>query len=163
SEPTTQPPRGSLGDGDVIPLTRTQRSAEVEEVLSALALLLNGGGLPQLRTINRELNAVMAGREDKIKSVITQLDTIVGGLDKLARQLKKQQPTIDRTLEKVPPALKILSDQRKDLVVLLKELSKLGEVGTRVINASKDDLVANLKSLRPILTKLAEAGADLPN
>lgn len=177
AEPTTQQPRGSLGDGDVIPLSRTQRSAEVEEVLSALAMLLNGGGLPQLRTINKELNAVMEGREDKIKSVIDELDTFVGGLDaqkkdidkaitnidKLSRQLKKQQPTINRTLDKVPPALKILNDQRKDLVVLLKQLAKLGKVGTRVINASKEDLIANLKSLRPILTKLAEAGTDLPN
>ncbi|MQA05406.1 MAG: MCE family protein [Streptosporangiales bacterium] len=177
AEPTTEQARGRLADGDLIPLSRTQRAAEVEEVLSALAMLLNGGGLPQLRTINKELNAALSGREDKVKSVIKELDTFVGGLDeqkdnidkalrnidKLSRQLKKQQPTINTTLRRMPPALKILTDQRKDLVVLLKELSKLGKVGTRVINASRDDTIANLKALRPILTKLAEAGTDLPN
>lgn len=174
--PTAERSRGRLGDGDVVPLSRTQRSAEVEEVLSALAMLLNGGGLPQLKTINKELNAALSGREDKIKSVVDQLDTFVGGLDEqkqdidkairnldsLAAQLKKQQPTIDRTLERVPPALKVLTEQRRDLVVLLRELAKLGKVGTRVINATKADLVANLEALRPILTRLAQAGSDLP-
>jgi len=35
-------------------------------------------------------------------------------------------------------------------------------VGTRVINASKADTVANLQALDPILTRLSEAGANLP-
>ena len=35
--------------------TRTSRNAEVEELLGALSLVLNGGGLAQLQTINREL------------------------------------------------------------------------------------------------------------
>ena len=46
---------------------------------------------------------------------------------------------------------------------MLTALSDLGRVGTRVINASKDDTVANLRALEPILTQLAEAGDDLPN
>jgi phospholipid/cholesterol/gamma-HCH transport system substrate-binding protein len=41
---------GKLGDGSMIPLARTGRGVEVEEVLGALSMLLNGGGLPQLRT-----------------------------------------------------------------------------------------------------------------
>ena len=36
-------------DGDVIPLERTGRNPEVEEVLGALSLLLNGGGVAQLQ------------------------------------------------------------------------------------------------------------------
>src|SRR5690606_35165171 len=44
SEPSTQP----LTDGAVIPLERSGRNPEVEEVLGALSLLLNGGGVAQL-------------------------------------------------------------------------------------------------------------------
>ncbi|MGH3095540.1 MAG: MCE family protein [Streptosporangiales bacterium] len=176
-EPHGQQSVGRLGDGDVIPLANTGRSVEVEEVLAALASLLNGGGLPQLRAINKELNAALSGREDKVKDVIHQLDTFVGGLDeqkkdidkaltnlnKLSNRLSKQKKTINQTLRKMTPALKVLSDQRKELVTLLKSLSKLGKVAKRVIHESKADLIANLKALRPILTKLAEAGTDLPN
>jgi phospholipid/cholesterol/gamma-HCH transport system substrate-binding protein len=46
---------------------------------------------------------------------------------------------------------------------MLTALSKLGTTGTRVVNASRDDTVANLRQLRPILQQLNKAGDDLPN
>ena len=57
----------------------------------------------------------------------------------------------------------MLADQRTLLTEMLQALSELGVVGTRVIKASKDDFVANLESLAPVLTKLSQAGADLPH
>src|SRR6478735_5291832 len=52
-----------LASGDVIPLERSGRNPEVEEVLGALSLLLNGGGVAQLKTISTELNGALSGRE----------------------------------------------------------------------------------------------------
>ncbi len=175
--PTGVTPSGRLGDGDVIPLSRSGRNPEIEEVLSALSALLNGGGVAQLHTINHELNKALTGREDRIKSLLKELDTFVGGLDdqkseivralkgvdKLSRTLKEQQTTIGKALDSIPPALKILADQRRALTRMLTSLSDLGKVGTRVINASGDDVIANLRNLRPILTRLNQAGSDLPN
>ena len=63
----------------------------------------------------------------------------------------------------MPSALKVLADQRRNLTAMLKSLSKLGKVGSRVVKASRNDVVANLKNLRPILSRLNEAGDDLPN
>lgn len=167
---------GRLGDGDMIPLSRTQQSAEVEQVLALLAALLNGGGLPQLRTINKELNAALSGREDLVRDVIDRLETFLGSLDEqkddidraienvdaLAGSLRAQRSTIDKTLDRVPPALKVLNDQRRALVRLLQALARLGDVGTRVIHESRADLLANLRALQPILDRLADAGSDLP-
>jgi phospholipid/cholesterol/gamma-HCH transport system substrate-binding protein len=45
---------------------------------------------------------------------------------------------------------------------MLTALSDLGDVGSRVIEASTDDTVANLRALQPVLTKLNEAGDSLP-
>ena len=61
-----QPPEGAgrLGAGDVIPMDRTGRNPEVEEVLGALSFLLSGGGIGQLQTITQELNEMMEGRTD---------------------------------------------------------------------------------------------------
>ena len=42
-------PARPLQNGDVIPLDRTGRNPEVEEVLGALSLLLNGGGVASSR------------------------------------------------------------------------------------------------------------------
>ena len=174
--PADATPTGRLSDDDVIPLARSGRNPEVEEVFTALSLLLNGGGVGQLRTINRELTQVMEGREGDIKSVIDQLDTFIGGLadhksevvralenlDRLSVTLENQKQDLAVALDDIPQGLKVLADQRQQLTQMLQALSELGVVGTRVINASKDDFVANLESLAPILTKLSEAGDDLP-
>ncbi len=39
---------------------------------------------------------------------------------------------------------------------MLTELDKLGDVGTRVINETKDNLIAELRHLEPVLRKLAD-------
>ncbi|MGH3334916.1 MAG: MCE family protein, partial [Nocardioides sp.] len=79
------PPEGEssepLESGDVIPLERSGRNPEVEEVLGALSLLLNGGGVGQLQSINRELNNALEGREDSARSVLRQIETLMGQLD----------------------------------------------------------------------------------
>ncbi|MGW0468913.1 MCE family protein [Streptomyces sp. NPDC003027] len=177
SAPADGAPVGRLTDGAKIPLSRSGRNPEIEEVLSALSALLNGGGVAQLKTISMELNKALEGRENRVKSLLTELDTFIGGLDKqradivralagldkLATTLAKEKATIDRALTTVPPALKVLADQRTKLTAMLTSLSELGRTGTRVINASRDDVLANLRSLRPILEQLNKAGADLPN
>ncbi len=70
-----------LTDGAVIPVARTNRNPEVEEVLGALSLLLNGGGIGQLQEITRELNKVMAGNESEIRGFLSTVDTLVSDLD----------------------------------------------------------------------------------
>ncbi|HEX5496832.1 MAG TPA: MCE family protein [Mycobacteriales bacterium] len=177
SGPTGQPPQGRLRDGAVIPLSRSGRNAQVEEVLSALSLLLNGGGLAQLRTINKELGDALAGHEGPERDLLAQLDTLVGGLDaqraqitraldsvnRLAGTLAGQRATIAGALDTLPGALRILADQRAQLTRMLTALQRLGQVGTRVINASRDDLEADLRALEPTLSQLAAAGSNLPN
>lgn len=167
---------GTLSQGDLIPLERTNRNPEVEEVLSAMSLLLNGGGVGQLAVIERELNNALRGNTDEIKHLIGELNTFVGGLedqkaeivraidmvDRLAARLAAQKDLIAQTLEEIPKGLKILADQRVQLTQMLQALSRLGDVGTKVIRGSKADLLANLKLLGPILGQLNKAGDTLP-
>jgi len=174
--PGTGTPQGHLADGDNIPLARTGRNPEVEEVLSAMSLLLNGGGVAQLKTIETELNNAMSGNQAQIKDLLEQLDTFVGGLDeqkseivraidnidRLAARLEAQKEDLARAVEAMPGGLKVLADQRQQLVRMLQALSRLGSVGTQVIRQSKADTAANLEALRPILTELTRAGDNLP-
>ncbi|MFD7443379.1 MCE family protein [Streptomyces sp. NPDC059909] len=177
SAPVDAAPVGRLTDGARIPLSRSGRNPEIEEVLSALSALLNGGGVAQLKTITTELNKALEGRENRVKSLLTELDTFVGGLDeqrkeivralngidRLAERLGQEKKTIAQAVDTMPPALKVLADQRRKLTSMLTALSEFGRTGTKVINASRDDVIANLRSLRPILEQLNKAGDDLPN
>jgi phospholipid/cholesterol/gamma-HCH transport system substrate-binding protein len=175
--PTGEAPTGRLADGAVIPLAHSGRNPEVEEVLSALALLLNGGGLPQLRTINRELGQAMQGREPALRATLAELRTLTAGLDRQRADIVRAIDSLDRltatvaarrqviatALDTLPGALTVLADQRAALTRMLVALDNLGAVAVRVIEASRDDTVAALHALRPTLTQLAAAGRDLPN
>lgn len=174
--PTTESPRGTLTDGSVIPLARTQRGAEVEEVLAALGLLLNGGGLAQLKTIDEELASALDGRETQAKDALHQLDTFLGGLDqqkadivraldaldRLTGHLASQREVIGTALDSLAPGLTVLEDQRKQLTAALTSLGELGRVGTQVVNRSRDDTLAVLRALQPILDQLVKSGDALP-
>ena len=174
--PTDATPTGRLSEGDVIPLARSGRNPEVEEVLGALSLLLNGGGVAQLHTITVELNKAMTGHESDIRGLVDKLDTFIGGLDarkadivraidgldRLSSTLAKQKADVATALDGLGPGLKVLADQRAQLTRMLTSLSQLGVVGTRVITATKANTIADLKALDPVLTKLADAGKNLP-
>jgi phospholipid/cholesterol/gamma-HCH transport system substrate-binding protein len=165
---------GRLGPGDVIPMDSTGRNPEVEEVLGALSVLLSGGGIGQLQTITFELNEMMEGRTGKIKNVLDRLNVLVRTLDTqrgdivqamdsingLSKTLIAEKKTIGDALDAAAPAIKVLRGQHSELVEMLSALDKLGVVGTRVINEIKDDLVAELRHLEPILRNVANAGRD---
>jgi phospholipid/cholesterol/gamma-HCH transport system substrate-binding protein len=173
------PPVGATGrleSGEEIPLARTGRNPEVEEVLGALSLLLNGGGVGQLKTITVELNKALEGNESGIRSLLSQLDTFMGQLDEnkedivraiealnhLAKETREQTSSIRAALDQMPRALDSIDKQRDDLIRMLDALGRLSKVGTRVINASKENTVKSLESLAPILSELADAGRALP-
>ena len=170
------PSNGRLSNGDLIPLDRSGRNPEVEEVLGALSLLLNGGGVAQLKTISTELNKALSGRESNVRSVLGRIDTFMGQLDtnkdqvvraieslnRLAIAVNKQKPAITQALDELPRAVASINRQRDDLVKMLRALSDLSSVGTQVIRDSKTATIDSLRALAPTLTKLAEAGDALP-
>ena len=170
--PEDEAPQGELADGATITLDRTGRNPEVEEVLGALSLVLNGGGVAQLKTIASEVNLALEGREDAAKSVLTQVDNLMGqlsdhkadivdaieSLNRLSLTARDQMDSIDLALEELPSALKSIDRQRADLVRMLRALDDLGDVGTRVIKRSKDATIETFRQLQPVLTQLANSG-----
>lgn len=166
---------GTLSDGEVIPLERSGRNPEIEEVLGALSLILNGGGVAQLKTITQELNKAVTGREDDVRSVLDQVNTFTSTLDankaqivdaleslnRLALAARQQEDNIDLALEELPSALTSIDGQRQDLVKMLDALNQLSDVGVQVISASKDATIESLKQLQPVLNQLAASGDDL--
>jgi phospholipid/cholesterol/gamma-HCH transport system substrate-binding protein len=174
--PSAVAPTGRLRNGAVIELANTDTDATVEEVLSALSLLLSGGGLAQLHTIASELNTALQGHEGTARDLLVRLNTFATALDvqktqivaaiervdRLASTVKGQESALTDAVDRMPKALAILAADRKQLTALLVSLDHLGTVATRVVNSSRADLLANLKALKPTLTKLAEVGNVIP-
>jgi phospholipid/cholesterol/gamma-HCH transport system substrate-binding protein len=177
SPPETGASSNPLETGDVITLENTGRNPEVEEVLGALSLLLNGGGVAQLKTIASELNTALEGREGSARSVLRQIETLMGQLDehkgdivhaieslnRLAESVNQQTDSIDLALEELPSALSSVNRQRDDLIKMLQSLDRLSNVGVRVIQASKQSTIDSFRRLSPVLTELANSGDDFVN
>lgn len=165
-----------LRDGQTIPISRTNRHTEVEEVFGALSLLLNGGGIGQLQTIDQELSKVLSGNEPQIRAFLsevaelvshlddhrTDITTALDGINKLSTTLAFREDQVRGVLTDLTPGLQSLTDQRTALVTLLQSLDTLSGVAVDTINRSRDDLVADLNALAPILRRLADAGQNLP-
>jgi phospholipid/cholesterol/gamma-HCH transport system substrate-binding protein len=174
--PTAVPPQGRLVNGDTISLQSTSTDASAEEVLGALSALLNGGGVGQIQTIAHEVNTALHGRTGVSRDLLTQLDRFAGGLnaqkaqivraiqgvDSLTHTVKAQEGVLVSAIDHVPPALRVLADDRQSLTRMLDSVGHLGKVAVHVENASQRDLIANLRNLRPTLGQLAKVGNVIP-
>lgn len=166
---------GRLGDGDSIALADTSRGREVEEVLGALSLLLNGGGIGQLQTISTELDdalgdtATTRGFLRQLDGFVTLLDdnrsTIVSALrnvDRLTGQVARNRTVVQRAIDDIAPAVRRLAQQRHRLVGMLGSLDRFSVVASTVVRTSASDLEADLAALQPVLAQLNRPGRDLP-
>ncbi|MFD3436514.1 MCE family protein [Streptomyces sp. NPDC058685] len=173
----TRAAAGPLADGAAIPIARTNRNPEVEEVFGALSLLLNGGGIHQIKTIATELNKALGGREPQVASVLKRIDTLVTSLDRnkgnitaaldgvnrLAATLATRKQQVGRVLTGLSPGLSVLEQQRGSLLTMLRALGTLSDVAVDTVERSKADTIADLKALGPTLKALADSGKALPD
>ena len=173
--PKDVPPQGKLHDGSLIPLASSGKYPSTEQTLSAIALLLNGGGIGNIQDITDALSIAFTGREDDLRSLIEQLDKAVGYLDdqkhdiiaatdslnNLVGQFAAQKPVVDKALKTIPDALAVLKDQRNNLSDALAQLGKFSALAADSVNQTKEALVQELKNLGPVVQSLADAGPAL--
>lgn len=173
--PTSAPATTKLASGDMIPLTRTGRSVQLEEVLGAMSLLLNGGGFAQVQPIVQELNKALGGREATVRSLLERTDKLIDGINQqrdditkaldglgvLTNTVNGQRDEIGKALDELPKGIAVLNEQEPQFIAMLKQLDRLGQVGTDVITKSRDNLIADLRALRPTVQALAASAPDL--
>ncbi|BBZ70420.1 mammalian cell entry protein [Mycobacterium paraseoulense] len=173
--PARVPPEGTLRDGSLIPLPSASAYPSTEQTLAAVSLLLNGGAIGQIQDITRELTTSFNGHEQDLRSLIEEFNKFVGhlndqtgdiiaateSLNNLASQFANQEPVIDRALKTIPEALAILKDERANLTDAVDQLGKFSAVTTQAVNQTKENLVAELNQLGPVLESLANAGPAL--
>jgi phospholipid/cholesterol/gamma-HCH transport system substrate-binding protein len=173
--PVDEPPNGKLRDGSLIPLSAASAYPSTEQTLAAISMVLNGGGVGQIQDITEALSTAFNGRADDLRSLISQLDEYVGHLDdqkndilaaaeslnNLVGQIAAQKPVVDKALETIPDALKVLSDQRQTIADAVQKLGQFSALAADSITQTKDALVQELRDVAPVLKSLADAGPAL--
>lgn len=173
--PDTNPSPKPLKSGDTIEIQNTGTGAQVEQVLGALSMLLNGGGVAQLQPIIVELNKAVGGREPEVRALFEQFTKLVDGIDAqrdditraldslntLSSTVVLQRDQIGGILNELPEGVAILAEQTPQFLNLLTELDRLGSVGSDVIYQTRDDIIADLRALRPTLEALGNSATEL--
>ncbi|MBL1077513.1 MCE family protein [Nocardia sp. 2] len=173
--PEGEPAQGRLQDGDVIPLSRAGAFPTTEQTLSSLSVVLNGGGMSQVETITRELNATFTGRTDAIRDLLPQLTELtttldqqtgdiiaaMAGLDRFGGVLAQQKDQVAAAITTIHPALTVLADRRVNITNAITSLADLSDVVQRIIDEGGDSLKANVANLEPALKSLADTGGKL--
>ncbi|MCW2751516.1 MAG: virulence factor Mce family protein [Aeromicrobium sp.] len=174
-EPPVGEQKGTLHDGSTIPLSRTGAFPETEDVIASAATLLNGGGLQQIKTITTELNKALGGRVGTTRQLLqrstqftasldsqkTSIVKAIDSMDRISAEFEANNATIDRALTSLPPALKVLAEDRRKLVTTLESLGQFGGSVGAFVDQGGNALVRNVAALAPVMRELADAKKSL--
>ncbi len=175
-----EPPNPSsqlLKDGDTIPLKNSSAFPTTEQTLASLALILRGGGIPNLEVLQNEVNNVVAGRGDQIKAFLGKLDTFtrqvndqrddinhaIDSTNRLLAYVGGRADVIDRVLTDVPPLIKHLADKRyQDLLINAGDsLGRITGAAGQYFGEVRGSLHTDLQALQCPLRELGRASPDL--
>lgn len=168
--------KGRLSDGDVVTTSRTGAFPATEQVLGAVALLLNNGGLSQISTITGQLSTALNDRVPDTRNLVHHADRLLTVLDRnrgaivraleslgaLSAGLRKDQGGLVHAFDRIAPGLRVLEQERKTLVSAVTTTARTSNDAVKVVRASRSALLANLDSLGPILTRLGKVSNSLP-
>jgi len=168
-------PEGRLEPGATLGLNRSSTYPSTEKTLSALSVVINGGGVGRIGDIVREFNAALNGRQDQIRDLLTRLNDFVGilatqrdsidasvtALNRLADTFAGQRQVLTDALNRIPPALDVLVKERPRITTALEKFGKFSDLATGLINDTQADMVKDLKDLEPTLKALADVGPKL--
>lgn len=165
-------PAGKLHNGSLIALSSAGAYPTTDQTLTGLSLLLNGGGLGQVQDITQAYSTAFAGRQQDLRSLITQLDEFVGhvnnqtgdiiaatdSFNSLVGQIAEQKPVLDKAIRTIPNALALLAGQRDHLTEAFDSFGKFSALTADSVNQTKKALVTEFNEVGPVLASLADAG-----
>lgn len=165
-----------LRHGSKVSVTQTGTYPATEQVLGAVALLLNNGGLSQIETITSELATALDDRVPDTRNLVrrtnellevlddnkTEVVQALEALDDLSAGLARDRTVLVNAINQITPGLRTLEAERQSLVRAVTRTGETGAQASEVIRASRTALLANLDALRPILTSLGKVGDSIP-
>lgn len=164
-----------LRDGATLGADSTSAAPTIEDTMTSVSLILNGGGLNQLETIVREANLVLDGNEGTVRDLLARMtrtakalnesdadiDSTLDALADVSTTMNRRRDTIDAALRDIAPAARVLRENTDELVRLLRSVERFGDVTTSVVGATRDDLLKTLREMGPVFDELNSLKDDL--
>jgi phospholipid/cholesterol/gamma-HCH transport system substrate-binding protein len=161
-----------LKSGDTIPLQHSSAYPTVERTLASVAVILNGGGIPNLDAIQTEVVNILDGHVDQVREFLTRLDTFVAELNRQRGDLTRaidstnqllaiianRKDTLERVLTEMPPLIQHFADTRTLFADATESLGRFSDVANRALVNTRGNLHQSLQSLQRPLKQLGRAG-----
>jgi phospholipid/cholesterol/gamma-HCH transport system substrate-binding protein len=164
-----------LKDGDTILLADSSAYPSVEQTLASLALVLRGGGIPNLEAVQNEIYNIVNGRADQIRALLGKLDTFtyqlnqqrddtthaIDSTNRLLAHVAPRSDVLDRVLTEFPPVVQHFADKQELLINAVDAVGGLSEAVDQYGSASRGNLHTDLQSLQCPLKELGRGAPDL--
>ena len=161
--------------GDTIPLKNSSGYPTTEQTLASIALILRGGGIPNVEVLQDEVYNIVNGRADQIRSFLGKLDTFTARLDEQVDDITRaidsinrllayvggRADVLDRVLTELPPLIKHFADKKDLLINAVDAVGRLSHEADQYLSVSRGDLHTDLQSLQCPLKELGRAAPDL--
>lgn len=164
-----------LKQGDVLSLSQTGKSAELEDVFAKLAAILGTGDLEDINRFTHSQAVILKGHVADLRTLLTELDRFTGTLaqrrgqiasaidhlDNVAHSVLNNSPVLQKFLRSFAGSSSVLSAQRHALQSLLFSLDRFSSISVQLLNATEGGLNKQFADLRPVLRTLVASSANL--
>ena len=164
-----------LKNGDTIPLKNASGYPTTEQTLASLALILRGGGIPNLEVLQNEVYNIVNGRADEIRTFLGKLDTFTARLDEqrddivraidstngLLEYVGPRSDVLDRVFTEFTPLIKHFADKQNLFINAVDATGRLSQVANQYLAPSRSNLHQDLVALQCPLRELGRAAPYL--
>lgn len=165
-----------LSNGAAVSIAQTGTYPATEQVLGAVALLLNNGGLSQVQTITSQLSTALGQHVPDSREIVRQSNVLMSQLDankgqlvgaleslnQLSGGLARDQNMLGTAIDRLGPGLQSLEQERQTLVNTVNATGVTAAAASQVITASRQGLLQTVNGLQPILANLQGVATSLP-
>ncbi len=166
-----------LKDGDTIPLKNSSAFPSIEQTLASVALILHGGGIPNLEVLQNEIFNIFNGRGEQIRAFLGKLDTFTDQLNqqrddithaidstnRLLTYVGGRNDVLERVLTDFPPLIKFFAnkDYQQHLISAVDAVGRLSQYADQYLSEARGPLHTDLQHLQCPLRELGRASPDL--
>ena len=136
--------------------------------------MVNKGNLGALQEITDEAYAAVAGRAGSFVDLIPRLAEFTAaldaqtndiiataeGLNRVAATLAAHKDSLSRAIDSLPAALKVLNDNRKNIIDTFAALQSFATVASHILSETKEDIAADFKDLYAVIKPINDNRAD---
>jgi phospholipid/cholesterol/gamma-HCH transport system substrate-binding protein len=173
----TDPSPQLLKNGDTIPLKNSSAYPSTEQTLASLAMVVRGGGLPNLEVLQNEVSKILTGRGPQIRAFLGKLDTFtrelneqrddithaIDSTNRLLAYVANRSDVLDRALTEFPPLIKYLADPdyQRHLIDAVESVGQLSQAAALYLGEARGPIHQDLQSLQCPLRELGRASPYL--